>query len=144
MVLTPLIRQATRADVPALVVIERESFSRPNWTAKDFLGEECLVAEIDGQIAGLLVCRQTFPGDLTSLPEREILNVAVARRFRRQGVASALLRHLLAEKAVYTLEVRESNVAAQQLYRAFGFVEIAHRAGYYQSPPERAIVMQVK
>ena len=140
----PVIRRAHIDDLPALVEIERESFARPHWTPRDFLKNECMVAEIDGEIVGLLVSREIFPGDDTTPPEREILNVAVARRYRRQGVASALLHQELSHKATYFLEVRESNIAAQSLYRRFGFTEIATRPNYYQGPAERAIVMQMK
>lgn len=141
--MTPLIRPASAADLPALLEIERESFARPHWTTQDFLEHECLVAEIDGQVAGLLVWRETFPGDAVTPSEREILNVAVAVGFRRCGIATALLHHALSREAVYFLEVRESNLAAQYLYRKFGFIEVSCRSNYYQSPPERAIVMKM-
>ncbi len=140
----PAIRPATRTDLPALLKIEHESFSRPHWTARDFLEYPCTVAEIDGQVAGLLVCREVFGGDDTSPPEREILNLAVAHEFRRRGIASALLRHELSRGGSYFLEVRESNLGAQELYRRFGFTEIAQRANYYRFPAERAIVMHMK
>ena len=140
----PIIRDATPADLPALVEIERESFAQPHWTAADFLKNECVVAEMDDQVAGLLVAREIYRENITSPPEREILNVAVASRFRRRGIATALLTHELSRGAIYFLEVRESNVAAQELYRKLGFIEIARRPNYYQSPNERAIVMKMK
>lgn len=141
--MSPVIRYATPADLPALIEIEQQSFANPHWGAQEFLDHNCLVAEIDGIITGLLVGRETFPGDGATPAEREILNLAVAPGFRRQGIATALLNHALSRKAIYFLEVRESNLAAQQLYRKFGFVEVGHRSNYYQSPPERAIVMKV-
>jgi [ribosomal protein S18]-alanine N-acetyltransferase len=141
---SPAIREATPADVPALLQIEQESFSHPHWTAEDFLKDDCIVAELDAQVAGLLVAREIYAGIGTSPPEREILNLAVARRFRRRGIATALLNHELRRTAVYVLEVRESNLAAQQLYRKFGFIEVSRRLNYYQSPNERAIVMKMK
>ena len=139
-----LIRPATRADVAVLLEIERESFSDPHWKAEDFAVDSCQVAEIDAQIAGFLVSKQVFAGDADSPPEREILNLAVRPCFRGLGVASALLTEALAVKATYFLEVRESNVAAQTLYRRFGFVEVARRHDYYRSPVETALVMRVK
>jgi ribosomal-protein-alanine acetyltransferase len=141
---SPFIREATAADLPALLRIEQESFSNPHWTAENFLKDECTVAEIDSQVAGLLVAREICPPSATAPPEREILNLAVASRFRRRGIATALLNHELRRTAIYFLEVRESNLAAQELYRKFGFVEIARRPNYYQSPVERAIVMKMK
>ena len=40
------------------------------------------------------------------------------------------------------LEVRESNVAARELYRSAGFEEIGRCAEYYTEPAETAIVMK--
>ncbi len=139
----PAIRLATAEDIPALLEIEQESFSNPNWNANDFLRGECIVANLDGLIVGFLVSRQTFAGNAAALPEREILNVAVARQFRRMKIATALLSHELSRKATHFLEVRESNQAAQALYRKFGFVEIGQRMNYYERPIESAIVMKM-
>lgn len=139
-----LIRTAKSEDSRQLVLIEQQSFSHPHWKAEDFLKYETTVAEAEGQIAGFLVSRQTFPGSKTTLPEREILNIAVAPAFRCQGIASALLSHHLQAPGEYFLEVRESNLAAQALYRLFGFSEVGRRAAYYQSPVEGAIVMKME
>jgi ribosomal-protein-alanine N-acetyltransferase len=96
-----------------------------------------VVAEMEGQIAGFLVSRSVHL-------EREILNFAVAPEWRRQGVAKALLEHQLARGGTHFLEVRESNVVAQYLYRRFGFQEVGRRPGYYDLPAESAIVMRMK
>jgi ribosomal-protein-alanine N-acetyltransferase len=40
-----------------------------------------------------------------------------------------------------TLEVRESNVAAQELYRSFGFDVAGRRERYYTDDHEDALVM---
>lgn len=140
----PLVRPATEGDVPALLEIEHQSFPNQSWHAEDFLADECIVAEMNGRIIGFLVSRQSFGGNGRDLPEREILNLAVTPPLRRMGIASTLLRHELRHKATYFLEVRESNKAAQMLYRQFGFVEIGRRSKYYQEPSEGAIVMQMK
>jgi [ribosomal protein S18]-alanine N-acetyltransferase len=139
-----LIREATAADLSALLRIEQESFSNPHWTAEDFFKHECIVAEVDSQVAGLLVAREICPPGANYPPQREILNLAVAAHFRRRGIATALMNHQLSRTATYFLEVRESNLAAQELYRKFGFIEVARRPSYYQSPVERAIVMKMK
>jgi [ribosomal protein S18]-alanine N-acetyltransferase len=140
----PLIRKVTPADALALVEIERESFPHPHWSAEGFLKHDCILAEVTGQIAGFLVSRQTFPGDAAIPPEREILNLAVAPHFRRMKIATALLKHELSRRATHFLEVRESNLPAQKLYRDFGFIEISRRPNYYEFPLERAIVMKLK
>ena len=140
----PVVRLATEDDIPALLEIERQSFPNQSWRAEDFLADQCIVAERDGRIIGFLVSRESFGGNGRDLPEREILNLAVTPPFRRMGVASTLLCHELRHKATYFLEVRESNRAAQMLYRQLGFVEIGRRSQYYQEPSEGAIVMQMK
>ena len=75
--------------------------------------------------------------------EREILNLAVVPDFRWKGVARALLDSTLrAFRGCFFLEVRESNAVAQEFYKSLGFKELSKRRGYYESPPETAIVMK--
>ena len=140
----PVIREATPDDLPTLIDIERASFSHPHWKPEDFLAYNCTVAEVDGHIVGFLVSREAFAGDNGNPPEREILNLAVAPAHRRAGIATLLLNHELSGKTIYFLEVRESNLAAQQLYRKMGFFEVGRRSEYYEMPRERAIVMKMK
>jgi ribosomal-protein-alanine N-acetyltransferase len=86
---------------------------------------------------GFLVTRTLVAG------EREILNLAVAPDFRRKGVARALLdRALEAFCGEVFLEVRESNGVAKKFYKSLGFKELSKRKGYYDNPPETAIVMK--
>jgi ribosomal-protein-alanine N-acetyltransferase len=144
MALTPLLRPATPADAAALIAIELESFPDPSWTAEDFLRYECTVAELDTVIAGFLVSRETFAGASDTPPEREVLNIAVRPAFRRQGLGALLLENELKRQANIFLEVRESNVAAIQLYKKAGFIQISRRRDYYDSPRESAIVMRLK
>jgi ribosomal-protein-alanine N-acetyltransferase len=88
-------------------------------------------------VAGFLVSRALVEG------ETELLNLAVAPEFRRQGVARKLVESLLAESpGVVYLEVRESNRAARQFYNHLGFQEVSSRPGYYRAPSEAAIVMK--
>jgi ribosomal-protein-alanine acetyltransferase len=141
---TPVIRPATADDIPVLLQIEHLSFSHQRWQAQDFLADKCIVAETDGRVVGFLVSRQISRGNGDDPPEREILNIAVTPLFRRMGIAKALLQHELRRKAIFYLEVRESNQAAQALYRNLGFTEIGRRSEYYQAPREGAIVMQMK
>ncbi len=142
--MTPAIRSVTLADASVLVDIERQSFSNPTWDRNSFFKHTCVVAEIQGCVAGFLVSREILPAVDGALPEREILNLAVAPRYRRLGIATALLKHELSREATHFLEVRESNVAALALYRKCGFIEVGRRAGYYEFPAETAIVMSMK
>jgi ribosomal-protein-alanine N-acetyltransferase len=82
-----------------------------------------------------------------SLPEELHLgNLAVAPEYQRRGVATFLLRWIMDEARArralrIALEVRTSNFAAQELYRAHGFEAVALRKGYYQDSGEDALVM---
>jgi ribosomal-protein-alanine N-acetyltransferase len=80
------------------------------------------------------------------LDELHINNLAVLPGVRRQGVASALLAHVLREgsrlgAARATLEVRLSNEPARLLYERFGFVVAGVRQGYYSNPVEDALIL---
>jgi [ribosomal protein S18]-alanine N-acetyltransferase len=141
---TPQLRRAAKADIPALLEIEKGSFPRPHWPAKDFFRFETVVAVVENSVVGFIVVHEIFAGDVNARREREILNVAVAPAFRRRGIATLLLREELRSGAIYFLEVRESNVVARKLYALLGFKEVGRRKGYYDNPSETAIVMQVK
>lgn len=76
------------------------------------------------------------------LDEIHILQLAVAPPFRRKGLATCLMREILAEKRSDRfkqahLEVRISNLPAIRLYRSLGFEAIGIRRGYYVQPPDR-------
>jgi ribosomal-protein-alanine N-acetyltransferase len=126
--------------------LERRCFADP-WSESSF--REALespwtfglVAEYDGLLVGYLV-----GGDVAG--SGEILNLAVAPGHRRARLATALLVDGLdllrlrgAEEAF--LEVRESNVAALELYRAAGFRPVGMRADYYRNPNEDALVLRL-
>lgn len=138
------LRRATEGDGSRLEEIERSCFDDCPWDAASILNDECWVAEINGIVAGFLVTRELIPGDAGVEGEREILNLAVAPDWRKRGVAQALLQHELRNSATRFLEVRESNLAARNLYRQMGFEEIGERGDYYQNPVESAIVMKRK
>lgn len=78
--------------------------------------------------------------------EAHIGTLAVHPNRRRRGLGSLLLAALL-DKAVEmgavvaTLEVRVSNVAAQNLYHTFGFERVGLRRNYYQDSGEDALIM---
>ena len=78
--------------------------------------------------------------------EGYITNIAVDPSYRRAGLGRALLETLVEcgrRRAAdfLTLEVRQSNLTAQELYRSMGFAEAGVRRGYYDKPKEDAILM---
>jgi ribosomal-protein-alanine N-acetyltransferase len=101
---------------------------------------QVLLAEDGGGVVGYVVGRAT-------LDQGEILNLGVTLQARRRGIGAALVRRLLAEFSVAGvreafLEVRESNIAAQQLYHSFGFRDVGRRSRYYRRPVEDAVILR--
>jgi ribosomal-protein-alanine N-acetyltransferase len=142
------IRRMTLDDIPAVVALDRISFSLP-WPERSFrfeLGDNpasrCWVAEVDGRLAGMVVA-------WLFVEEAHIATIATHPDFRRQGIASKLLTHTL-QSAMREgarssfLEVRESNASAQDLYRKFGYVEVGRRKRYYKDNDEDAILMNLE
>ena len=137
------IRRLTYADLPELIAIERRAFPTP-WSLAMFVLElskpasVCLAALRAGQMVGFLICSRYDT-------VWHIMNVAVDPARRRQGIASRLLTDLLrridGEGARFTLEVRESNTGAIELYERFGFRAAGRRRRYYQDNGEDAVIM---
>ena len=86
-----------------------------------------------------------YIGLMFVLDEGYISNVAVAPEYRRHGVADALISALIEREkdtlAFLTLEVRESNLAANSLYAKHGFITVGLRGNYYDRPKENALLM---
>ena len=146
-----LIEPMRREDVSEVLAIEVASFSLP-WT------EEMFAAELGpGTLAGMLVARVPAAGTPPPVvgyicvwlvsDELHINNLAVHPRWRKRGIARALLQAALRhgrEGGAHTafLEVRVSNVAAQALYRQFDFEPVGVRPRYYTHPLEDALIMR--
>jgi [ribosomal protein S18]-alanine N-acetyltransferase len=131
------VRRGGPSDLTAIGAIQQASPEAAQWNPTDYLEHHLWVADREGRVAGFLVARTLAPG------ECEILNVAVAPQGRRQGIAHALFAALLRDfHGTICLEVRRSNEMARNVYKSLGFEELAVRPGYYQDPPEPAIVMK--
>ncbi|GAB2028174.1 ribosomal protein S18-alanine N-acetyltransferase [Lactovum odontotermitis] len=76
------------------------------------------------------------------LDELEITNLAVLPEYQRQGLASRLLANLADFHGILFLEVRVSNLSAQELYRKLGFTQFNHRKAYYSRPVEDALLLR--
>jgi len=149
------IRPAIESDVPAMVAIERASFSDP-WTAsaiaatlrfdhmRVLVAEERGAGELGGDGAGRPL---GYVVAMIAGPEAEIADLAVSPDARRRGIGRALIDRLLADLetegvlAVF-LEVRESNHAARTLYESRAFRGIGRRRRYYRLPPEDALLLK--
>lgn len=141
-----VIRSMRHSDLARVVEIEKLCYSHP-WSAELFQREldnplaSMDLLWIEGELAGYL-CSWMVSGELT------ILNVAVAPRFRRRGMAAALLRHVIEKNRSrgldrVFLEVRVGNIGAIALYRSFGFRKMSVRKRYYPDG-EDALVMKLE
>lgn len=138
-----ILRPMTEKDLPAVMAIERDSFSVP-WSY-DEMEAECtnplshyLVVEVEGEIAA-------YGGFWHILDEGHITNIATSRKFRRQGYGELLMRSLMGlAKSLgvtsMTLEVRVSNAPARALYEKCGFSCAGVRPGYYPDDREDACI----
>ena len=133
-------------ELDAILAIEQASFTNP-WTREMYLAElpntgvSFFFIAKDSERRAIGFC--SF---WRVLDEVHINNLAVLPASRRQGVGTALLMRVLSEGARLgmrraTLEVRQSNDAARELYERFGFSVAGVRHGYYSNPVEDALVL---
>ena len=137
-----------KADLPEIMVIERESFASP-WTAGMF------AKEIDSAHSMCLCVRINFGSKSVVgayiifwlvADEAHLHNLAVKKEYRSQGLAFGLMEAMKEIAGVnkitsQTLEVRESNTEAIKLYRKCGFVVKGVRPLYYTDTCEDALIM---
>ena len=136
------IRPMTEADVPVISVIESRTFSMP-WRSEDFLEminadfAHYYVAEKNGKLVGAVGAR-CIAGD------GQITNILVDLPYRRLGIGQKLLEYMFKDLEgkveMYSLEVRESNTAAINLYEKLGFKLVGKRPGFYEEPVEDALI----
>lgn len=142
-----LIRKMQEKDLDEVCRIEEETFSIP-WTkeamAASLKNEDnvYLVAEYNGKIAG-------YCGMWGIAGEGQINNVAVDKCYRGKGIAFRMMKAFIEEArkknlTEFTLEVRESNLAAIRLYEKSGFKKEGVRKDFYDSPKENAIIMWLR
>ncbi|MDW7668874.1 MAG: ribosomal protein S18-alanine N-acetyltransferase [Bacillota bacterium] len=83
---------------------------------------------------------------LNVFDEIHINNIAVKESYREKGLGKKVLDYIIKYgKENYfsriTLEVRESNKRALNLYYQNGFIIISRRTGYYSNPKEDALIL---
>jgi len=151
-------------DVPEVMAIERRSFTLP-WSANAYRHEILENANAhyfvlrrrterpDGWLSRLMRRALTarivgYGGFWFIVDEAHISTIAIDVDWRSRGLGEYLLasmigRAIALRAASLTLEVRESNLAAQSLYRKYGFVVTGRRPRYYQDNHENALLMTV-
>ncbi len=139
------IRWLIRRDMHEVLEIENSSFEFP-WCEEDFLRalqqRNCIgmVAEHDDRVVGFMI----YELHKTQL---HVLNFAVNTRFRRQGIGSQMFAKLSGKlspqrRTRITLEVRETNLAAQLFFRTSGFRAVSVLRNFYEDTPEDAYIME--
>jgi len=136
----------TESEIDEVLAIERQAFADP-WNARDFASElknprsnVQLLRDLNGTLLGHVVF-------WIVVDQVEVLDIAVAPEYRRQGYGNRLMDRVLElsiakDCRLISLEVRRSNLAAVSLYESMGFKAIAIRPKYYAHDNEDAIVMQ--
>jgi [ribosomal protein S18]-alanine N-acetyltransferase len=150
------VRAMTTQDIDEVVKLATRFVEAPHWTRRDYaempppappstpptsLTRCSLVALSDNNLAGFAVA--------SCLPQEpaEIEGLVVDEKYRRQGIASALIRACKewaasAGALSIRLEVRASNAAALALYQRHGFSAVGYRRAYYSAPMEDAVLLQ--
>ena len=141
------IRWMIRRDMPDVLAIEHSSFEFP-WSEDDFIRclrqRNCIgmVAEHEDRVVGLMV----YELNKTRI---HVLNFAVHPEFRRRGVGAQMVAKLASKlssqrRTRVTMEVRETNLAAQLFFRSQGFRAVSVLRRYYDDTPEDAYLMQYR
>ena len=124
--------------------LDHECFDSENWSAQDFISE----AAMPTGIVIAVYCMSQPVGVLAgfnSSDTGEILTLATAKAYRRQGIARMLLNDIFSqlprEVETIALEVRHSNEAAIELYKGFGFELAGSRKRFYSAPVDDADIM---
>ena len=143
-----IIRKMEESDLDRIMEIEKDCFTTP-WSRESFLIEitenllaRYLVAQVDGLVVG-------YGGIWMIVGEGHITNIAVETKYRQLGIGKKLVEGLIKLSIAMgigsmTLEVRETNIAAQNLYEQYGFKAQGIRPNYYQDDNEDAIIMWKK
>jgi ribosomal-protein-alanine N-acetyltransferase len=142
------IRAASALDADAVARLEQEAFGAASWGASSVIDglnrtdtKTAIACKADGgATVGFAMWR-------VIAEEAELLTIGVANDYRRQGVAQALIRGIVAECESLAierlfLEVDQGNAAAVRLYKSCGFERIGVRRHYYKSGAD-ALVMRL-
>lgn len=161
---TPGCRAMHSGDLDAVVWVEQSAHAHP-WSRGNF--QDSLTAGFGAAIYTTPIDRpidapQRLPGGqgdvalvghwvvMPGFEESHLLDITVARNFRREGWAKRMMADVLRwslhlQRPRVWLEVRESNAPARALYESIGFEHVSVRKGYYplhHNRREDAIVMR--
>ncbi len=139
-------------DIPRVHEIDVLSFSLP-WPEKSYLFELnenpttlALVAELIPSNTKPIVIGMAVVWVVIDVAH--IATIAIHPEFRGYGYGKKLLAEVLRQSIqrgtiLATLEVRENNLLAQQMYTEFGFTIVGRRFRYYKDNNEDAVLMTI-
>ena len=142
----PFIRAICEEDVRQFHEIETLCFAMP-WS------EESILHDVKENVVARWLVMDDGEGNVLAyagmwfvLDEAHVCNVAVHPDHRRKGYGMRIFQALEAlamenSMSMMTLEVRRSNIAAQNLYHACGFLDVGYRKRYYEDNKEDALIM---
>lgn len=142
---TVQVRWMIRRDMADVLEIERESFEYP-WSEEDFLNclrqRNCIgmVAEHEGRVVGFMIY-ELFKAKL------HVMSFAVASRLRRTNIGTQMIEKLINKlsqqrRQSISLEVRETNLAAQLFFQKQGFRATSVLRDFYEDTSEDAYQME--
>lgn len=146
-------RPMRQGDLDTVIDIDRRSFSLP-WPRSAYLHDLN-----DNPAALMWVAEENLPGGVKQVvgmiviwmivDEAHIATLAVHPDYRRRGIGSNLIEVAMIEAIKKgaqqaRLEVRESNHAAQMLYKEYGFEIVFRRPRYYRDNNEDALLMNLE
>lgn len=124
------------ADIPEVRELERTTFST-GWQEEAFNTEltqnptahYLVMRARDGQLVG-------YCGFWLVQDEAHVTSIAIAEGYRGQRLGLRLMHAMVTRAAEngalwMTLEVRADNLAAQHMYKRFGFAKVGTRPRYY-------------
>ena len=140
-----ILRPMRLDDIQHVSRLERRCYSLP-WSSSAYVTEVgnpsayyTVATELDGTVVG-------YAGMWVNMGEAHITTIAVDPLQRGRKIGERLLLDLLEEGMARgadhsTLEVRERNQVAHNLYRKYGFEDVAIRKNYYSDNGENARIM---
>ncbi len=134
-----------RRHLKSVIAIEERIFPSP-WSIGLYLSELSQPTTRAYYVARVAPDVDGYAGMMMVVGEAHVTNVGVAPEWQRRGIGRRLLLQLAKEARQrsaqhLTLEVRVSNLGAQELYHEFGFVPAGIRKNYYAEVNEDALIM---
>lgn len=133
----------TDSIIMQIAELEKACFSEP-WSAESVKsgienGSHIITATFGDKLAGYCIFDCV-------LDEGYICNIAVGEKYRRQGVADLLMCELDdfangKNLSFVSLEVRQSNASAINLYKKHKYIIEGERKNFYKNPSENAYIM---